>query len=137
MAINLALKTRVDLEPGSADWGRSWYGWDPLLTDKELWDQNRGTWRISRHRLEHERILTLSYDASIRIVVEISGYENVGDLLAVQGDVLLPGDRARDELIGRSVPRQRNPVCYFPTPNLDEIAVAEHSYGRRQGRGST
>lgn len=125
MAINLALKARVDLTRGEDDWGRSWYGWDPFKTDQELWNQNRGTWRISRQRLKNERFVSLSYDGTIRVVAEVTGYDDVGNLVAVQGDVLVPGDPVRDQLIGGMVPRQRNPVSYVETQELDDMGTSE------------
>jgi len=125
MAINLALKPRIETDPESEDWGRAWFGWDPTMSEQQLWDQNRGTWHVSRSRLDGERLATLSFQGTIRVVVEITGHRMVGDLVAIEGSVLPPGDAVRDALIGHAVSVQRNPVSYFETQELDSMSSAD------------
>lgn len=125
MAINFHL---VDRRSSEADdpMHRHWYGWDPNATDEELWETNRGVWRIRSGPIT-ERFATLSYGGVIQVVAEISGREQYGVETALVGTVLQPGDPVRDELVNRPAPKQRNPVSYLPTPDLDKLDSAHRS----------
>ena len=68
MAINFHLVDRTPADHDDA-MGRRWYGWDPYCTDEQLWEINRGVWRLSKRRA-HERFATLSYDGVIQIVAD-------------------------------------------------------------------
>jgi hypothetical protein len=106
--------------------GRSWYGWNPGATDEELWEINRGVWRLSSGPIR-ERFATLSYQGNIQVVAEITGRERYHNEWALLGTVLLPGDPVRDALVGLPVRRQRNPISYFDTSGLDTLTTAERT----------
>ena len=59
MAINFILAPAWDTDPQVEAMGRSWVGWDPTRTDAELWDTNRGVWRLSKRRVADERYACL------------------------------------------------------------------------------
>lgn len=130
MAVNFHLVNRRPADRDDA-MGRSWYGWDPYATDEELWEINRGEWRL-RKGAPGERFATLSYDGVIQVVAEITGRERYGDEWALVGIVLRPGDPVRDAMVNKPVPKQRNPVAYIPTPELDALTTAERA--RLDGR---
>jgi len=103
---------------------RTWYGYDPNASDLELWQHNRGQYRIAKARLEEEQYATLSYAGEIRVVAEISGHEWVEDnqpgqyKIALIGRPLGPGNPSYDALIGVAVAaRGRNPVVYLDDPD--------------------
>lgn len=131
MAVNFTLKDRVDVDPTEDPMGRSWVGWDARISDQELWDTNRGVWSLSEARVREVRFATLSYDGVVRVAAEINGLEFYdeprGPKQALTGEVLLPGDPAHDLLVGRPVPRNRNPVGYVDTSDVDNLSMAERA----------
>ena len=130
MAVNFHLVQRRSADRDDA-MNRSWYGWDPDATDEQLWEINRGVWRL-QEGAPRERFATLSYNDVIQVVAEITGRERYGDLWALVGITLRPGDPVRDALVNMPAPKQRNPVAYFPTPELDALTTAERA--RLEGR---
>lgn len=125
VAVNLHLVNRRAADRDDA-MGRDWYGWDPYATDEELWETNRGVWRLRKGPLD-ERFATLSHYGVIQVVAEIAGRERYGDEWALIGTVLQPGDPVRDALVNRPAPKQRNPVAYLPTAELDALSTAERA----------
>jgi hypothetical protein len=125
VAVNFHL---VDRRPADRHdpMGRAWYGWDPNATIEEIWASNRGVKHL-REGAPGERFATLSYNGVIQIVAEITGRERYGDLWALTGIVLQPGDPVRDALVGMPVPQQRNPVAYIDTPEQDALTSAERA----------
>lgn len=75
MVVNIRLAKRFEMDAGDS-MGRTWAGWDPLATDAELWENNRGRHRFGA-RVEHEEFATLSFEGTIRVVARISGREEM------------------------------------------------------------
>jgi hypothetical protein len=113
--------------------GRTWFGWDRTASDEVLWTVNRGRWRLDERALKRERFATLSYRGIVQVVAELTGFEAVsadpkpGLKKALLGRVLTPGDPVRDGLVGRPVGRQRNPVSYIDTSDVDTMSTAERA----------
>lgn len=130
MAINLKLILARPVDPGTDAWGRTWFGWDPRRSDLELWEQNRGVWKMRNGAESDESLATLSFDGTIRVVARIRGSERVWDpisgteMTALEGDVLPPGDPVRDALVGTAVDRYRNPVTYPDTSTAESFIGA-------------
>jgi len=101
--------------------GRDWYGWDDDLDLDEVFDQNRGLWRLSS-RATNEHVATFSHNGIIKIVAEIDEIEVYGftdpakpPKSAIIGRVLRSGP-IWQALIGAEVDSHRNPVTYIPDP---------------------
>lgn len=117
MTINfkLGIKRAVDaqLDPMSRDW----VGFEPGMSAKEIFEQNRGVWYLGK-RASTEQVVTFSFQGAVIAVAEISGVENVRSSgaerpkQAVIGKALEAGNPLHDRLIGSVVNSFRNPVTY-------------------------
>ncbi|WP_185444504.1 protein NO VEIN domain-containing protein [Kribbella qitaiheensis] len=141
MGINFKLKNAFEIDQKTDSMNRTWVGWDPLCSDEDLWRVNRGRWALGPDVLD-QRFATLSFDGQIRVVAEIDGLEDVDDprrqrpKKALIGQVLLPGDPARDCLIGRRAPSGRNPVGYFDTSESDALSSAQRAVRPPESRAT-
>lgn len=119
MVVNIRLAKRFEMDAGDP-MRRTWAGWDPLATDDELWENNRG-----RHSfgdpVESEEFASLSFEGTIRVVARISGREEMPKpsssrkKWALIGEVLPEGDPVRDSLVGLQVAPARN-FTYIDDP---------------------
>lgn len=129
MTVNLKLTLVRDIEPVTDAMGRSWVGWKPELSDEDVYEQNRGVWRLGG-RAKNERFATFSFDGIVRVVIEITGIEKIPSLGgepekdALIGRVLEPSDPEYDALIGQPVDTHRNPVTYGPDPSSEPRSCA-------------
>lgn len=122
MAINFKLGAVTEVDPAKDDMSRTWVGWEPTLTDQQVYDQNRGLWVLGP-RARQERLATFSVDGTVQVVVRIERIETVPakqagarSKRAIVGRVLAPGDADHDALIGTQVDGHRNPVTYIEDP---------------------
>lgn len=129
VAVNFRLSPGRDL-PTSDPFGRSWVGWRETSSDDELWEVNRGRWALA-DRVDSERCATLSFEGRVQVVAELAGRLRCDDAgkakWRLSGTILRPGDPVHDALKGRPVARQRNPVGYFDTSDLDVLSPAERA----------
>ncbi|MEV8514238.1 DUF3883 domain-containing protein [Dactylosporangium sp. NPDC051484] len=129
MAVNFVLTEARDV-PSGDPLGRTWVGWDATATDDQMWEINRGVWKLG-DRVDRERFATLSFDGRVQVVAEIDGRtrHDVDGVTkwALTGQVLRPGDPVHDALKGTPVPRHRNPVGYFDTVALDSMPAAQRA----------
>lgn len=125
VAINFILAKAWATDPATETMGRSWVGWDPARTADELWETNRGVWRLSAQRMAKERFATLSYGGVVQVVARIEGAETFQDhgapKTALVGPVLPDNHPVAAALLGRAVPAQRNPVVYLDTREVDDM----------------
>ena len=121
MTLNLKLDERKDVEAARDGMGRAWKGYDPNLTDQELFDQNCGVWVVGE-KAKTERYATFSFEGQVVLAVELTGMHPVtipgtGAIKQIlEGRVLPEGDPAREELMGTLINSFRNPVSYIPDP---------------------
>lgn len=127
MVLNFTLSDRVDApsaEPFARN--RTWYGWDPSKSPEEIWEANRGDWRLGGP-FERETYVTWAYRGEVVLVGHITGKEPVdtptGRKWAVTGGILPLSHPASIALMGQSMPSHRNPVAYVDLPNIDAIPV--------------
>lgn len=106
--------------------GRTWFGYDADATPEDLWDNNRGDYRLDAGRIAGERWAALNYQGSVVLVAELNGpkYEVLTGMpkapkKALLGHVLRPGNSVHDALIGTSVAYDsRNSIQYGLDPLL-------------------
>lgn len=128
MSINFKF-VKKDPHDSFSSWNnRPWAGWDPLAEPEEVWEYNRGVWRLGDDARD-EKIATFSYGGKIVLVAAITGIEEVGPEFykngkrrrALQGYVLHPGHSVHDELHGSQVRKGRREFNYHDTSHLDHL----------------
>lgn len=128
MAININLGPRQDVETFSQPIARSFIGFDPKVSDEQLWNANRGVWELPEQARD-EQFATFSHDGTIRLVAELEGIENVDvdgtPMQALMGRLLHRGDPVRDALVGQSVDATEVGPSIIDTAELDEMPAAE------------
>lgn len=106
--------------------GRAWYGYNPDATPEELWDHNRGDYRLDADRIASERWAALNYQGMVVLVAALDDPKHQvltgmpgRPKKALLGHVLRAGDYVHDALIGTRVTYDsRNSIQY----GLDPVA---------------
>ncbi|MEL4358375.1 MULTISPECIES: hypothetical protein [unclassified Luteococcus] len=128
MAININLGPRQDVDPYNQPIPRSFVGFDPKVSDEQLWNANRGAWPLPEQAAQ-EQFATFSHDGTIRLVAELEGVENVEQdgrvVQALLGRLLHRGDPVRDALVGRAVEVGAAGVSLLDTAEQDAMIAAE------------
>lgn len=136
LRIRLGRRTYVGDEQFDHDYlPRRHAGWDPTMTDGEVYDAARGWWRLNARAEQERHALVLAGDR-IRMAIAIKGWCTAGDRRAFTGDILGPGDPVYDKFIGRPDPAtstSRFPVIYLSDP-LD-VSVCRCGCGQDVVRG--
>ncbi len=105
--------------------GRTWFGYDPKATPAELWENNRGDWRLLAERIAEQRWAALNYQGLVVLVAELADppYQVLPGATrpkkALLGRVLRDDHPVHEALIGMTVvypPGSRNSIRYEPTP---------------------
>src|SRR4051794_9020650 len=116
--LHIKLHDRREIGPNDP-MGRDWVGYDPTLSDDELFDQNRGRWVLGS-RADREEYAVFSYtgDHTVKFVAQIDGYEPVGNKRAIVGGVLAPDHPIAQRWLGKAAPdNHRNPATYVVDPD--------------------
>lgn len=90
-------------------------GWDPTMSDKEVYDAARGWWRLNQ-RAEQERLALVVAADVCRMAIRIAEWRTEGDRRAFAGQILAPGDPVHDRFVGKPDPAEstsRFPVLYL------------------------
>jgi hypothetical protein len=91
-------------------------GWDPTLTDDQVFEAARGWWRLSE-KAEDEKFAVVVCGDTVRLVAAIDGWATRDDgRRAFRGRILQPGHEVYDRFAGQPDPvatASRNPVAYF------------------------
>ncbi|MGO4957669.1 hypothetical protein ACTQ49_10445 [Luteococcus sp. Sow4_B9] len=128
MAININLDVRQDVEPLNQPIPRTFVGFDPKMSDEQLWNANRGAWLLPEEAAQ-EKFATFSHDGTIRLVAELEGIESVeqdGEAVhALMGRLLHRGDPVRDSLVGTPVEATAAGFTFTDTTEQDEMTAAE------------
>jgi hypothetical protein len=93
-------------------------GWDPTMTDGEVYDAARGWWRLNQ-RAEQERYAIVLAGGQIRMAIEIREWRTEGDRRAFGGRILGAGEAVYDKFVGGADPAEstsRFPVLYLADP---------------------
>ncbi|MFJ7250159.1 hypothetical protein ACIQWA_36745 [Kitasatospora sp. NPDC098652] len=106
--------------------GRSHTGWEPGMTDHQLYEAGRGAWVLGA-KADRERYLLLAADGLVRQAIEIDRLVQVtSSRRAAEGTVLAAGHPVHDAYVGKPSPvpaTVRNPVTYIDSV-LDVKACA-------------
>ncbi|MFI6449676.1 hypothetical protein [Kitasatospora sp. NPDC050543] len=106
--------------------GRSHLGWDPALTEEQLYEVGRGAWVLGA-KADRQRYMLISAAGIVRQAVEIDRLVQVtSSRRAVEGTVLPPGHPVYDAYVGKPspiAPTARNPVTYIDS-SLDARSCA-------------
>lgn len=98
-------------------------GWDPTMTEKEVYDAARVWWRLSE-RAEREKYAIVVAEGLCRMAIEIKRWETSEDRRGFEGRILKPGDRVYDKFVGKPDPAEstsRFPVLYLPDEVDEEL----------------
>lgn len=91
LRIKLSPRFYVGDEQGSNFFApRQHAGWDPTMTEKEVYDAARVWWRLSE-RAEQEKYAIVVADGLCRMAIEIKRWETSGDRRGFEGRILKPG----------------------------------------------
>ncbi len=123
MAVNFKLSARYTPEDDPVV-DRPWIGWDDDLTNDEMFEMNRGVWRLNERRIRHERFATFSHNGEIKFVAAINGLEpfatdrpdHQGKSWIV-GQLLDESDPIAIAFNTVEVDSFRNPVTYLKDPD--------------------
>ncbi|RKR29820.1 DUF3883 domain-containing protein [Arthrobacter oryzae] len=133
MVIHIKLSDRKTADPDDP-LGRSWYGYDPEATPANLWENNRGDWRLLAERVAAERWAALNYQGRVVLVAELEdpAYEILPGTTppkkALFGRVLPEGHPVREALMRTQVVySSRNAIQYDPGLDVAEPIEADSS----------
>ncbi len=127
--LHIRLGELRQVDPVADDLGRSVVGYREGMSDEQVYEANRGCWRLGA-RAQDERYAIFSFNGIVRQVVEISSVEPAPKRSmrsVVYGRVLGPGERIHDAYVNRPAPesRGRNPISYVP--DVPDMATPEES----------
>lgn len=113
------------------DLGRRFVGYHYGMTDSEMYEANRGCWRLGE-RAHNERYAIFSFDGLVRQALEISSVEPAPKRSMrsiVYGRVLGKGDPFYDAYVNQPVPesRGRTAVSYVPDRPLPRTEQLFHA----------
>lgn len=98
-----------------------WVGYSFNATDSELWDHNKGVWRLGA-RVNSEEYVALCFEGEVKLVAHFSVvalYPNSSRYFFVGGRPLTKGEAPYDKWIGQPVKGTRNPIRYEYDPDID------------------
>lgn len=139
MVIQIRLSDRIDHTPEQIEadsLNRLWCGYDPTVSDRVLWEHNRGRWALDESRIADEQYATFVHGGRVVAAFAIEGHERVADpgpkgtKIALIGRPLAATDPNHRRLVGRpAIHRGRNAVNYVADGPADEVTATE--FGRR------
>ena len=112
--LHVKLGDRSD-PPANDPMGRSWIGYDPTVSLRELWEINRGRWKISRQAAREGHVI-FSHNGEVKFIAEIHGLEESTEgRRIIVGRLLDEDEPLARRWIGAPAPGagNRNPVHYF------------------------
>jgi hypothetical protein len=116
LRIKLSARRYVgDVEATDPFLPRQHAGWDPTLTDDQVYEAARGWWRLNQ-RAEQERHAIVLAGEKVILAILIDQWETRGDRRAFSGTVLGQGDPVYDKFVGKPDPAtstSRFPVLYL------------------------
>lgn len=102
-----------------------WCGYSFNASEQELWDHNRGIYKLNFSRALQEKYVALVYSGEVKVVAEVTdlkNYEN-SDRYYFEGDILTSGNFVHDKWVGQRMSGTRNPVRYFNDTDIDDWII--------------
>jgi hypothetical protein len=125
--LHIKLHSKRPVKSAADPMGRSWVGYDPELSDEDLFDQNRGRWVLGK-RAEIEQYAIFSYtgDHTVKFVAEITGFAQSGEKRFIEGHVLEADHPVAQRWVGAEAPDNfRNPTTYIDDERLCACGCGE------------
>jgi hypothetical protein len=101
--------------PANDPMDRSWIGWDPTATPEELFEINRGRWKIAKQAAKEGHVV-FSHGGEVKLIAEIHGLEESTEgRRIIVGRLLGDDEPLAQRWVGAPAPGagNRNPVHYF------------------------
>jgi hypothetical protein len=135
--LHIRLGELRQVDPMADDLGRTYVGYQHGMSDAEIYEANRGCWRLGP-QAQDERYAIFSFDGIVRQAVEISSVEPAPKRSMrsiVYGRVLTKGHTMYDTYVDQPAPesRGRNAVSYVP--DLPIAPAGQRFYADAQGAG--
>ncbi|MDT0382659.1 hypothetical protein RM572_28315 [Streptomyces sp. DSM 42041] len=121
--LHITLNGTRELDPATCPMGRTFNGWHPQMSEREVYEVNRGRWVLGA-RSDRERYALFSSDGIVRAAVAIDSVgssdgqtsaDNDGRR-ALTGRVLAAGHPVHDAYVGKPTPADvvgnRNAIGY-------------------------
>lgn len=124
--LHITLGDRRPVAPETDELGRDHVGYEPGMSEQDMYIANRGCWVLGE-RADSERYVLFSHKGIVRMAVAIDRIEETSsNRRAIVGQVLQPGDRVHDIYVGGPAPVQgvRNPITYVDDPRFDRKECA-------------
>ena len=104
---------------------RTWIGYDPAVPVGELFEINRGRWKVAQ-RAAREGHAIFSHNGEVKFIAEIHGLEpSTEGRHIIKGRLLQPREELWKRWVGRDAPdRSRNPISYFQDPEGGPMVCA-------------
>ena len=127
------------MDPAVDDLGRHHVGFREGMSDAEMYEANRGCWRLGE-RAQDEQYAIFSFNGIVRQAVEITSIERAPKRSVrsiVNGRILTTGDRVHDTYVGRPAPdsRGRNSVSYVLDGAAPDVEPARMLHVGPDGAG--
>jgi hypothetical protein len=107
-------------EEGNKFLPRQHAGWDPTMTETQVYDAARGWWRLNQRAEQEKYALVVAGGNEGVMAIEINEWEREGDRRAFAGQILQPGHPVYDKFVGK--PDPANSTSRFPVLYLsDEV----------------
>ena len=125
------------VDPMADDLGRSFVGYRHGMSDSEMYEANRGCWRLGA-RAQDERYAIFSFDGIVRQALEISSVEPAPKRSMrsiVYGRVLGKGDTIYDTYVDQPAPESRGRTAVSYVPDLPEPRAEQYFFSGAHGAG--
>jgi hypothetical protein len=135
--LHIRLGEHRAVDPMVDDLGRTFVGYRYGMSDAEMYDANRGCWRLGP-QAQDERYAIFSYDGTVRQALEISSVEAAPKRSMrsiIYGRVLAKGDTIHDTYVNQPAPESRGRSLVSYVPDVPPVEVGRHFFADAHGAG--
>jgi hypothetical protein len=129
--LHITVTAKKPVDPEQDGLGRPYVGYEPDMTQDQMYEANHGEWSIGA-RAQNERYALFAFARTVIQAVEIESLERTtifsgdpgekrDDRYTIHGKILSKGHPVFDKYVGQPSPvsAARNPVRYFDDPEFD------------------